>query len=520
MELRDLYPIGQQSFETLRNRGAIYVDKTKFLWDIVMSQSQYYFLGRPRRFGKSLFLDTIKCFFEGKRELFKGLYIDSKPWEWEKWPVFKFDLNTERYDDIAAFDDMLSKHLSEWEKTYNVTAINNSFSQRFSIIVKAAHEVTGKQVVILVDEYDKPLVSNLNCERDDVYEYYRSKLASLYSNFKSSAEHIRFVFLTGVSRFSKLSIFSDLNNINDITFDNDFADICGISEEELHNNFRTGIIEMASTYDISYEEMSKRLKDNYDGYKFAAKGSDMYNPWSVLNALSKREVSDYWTYSGLPTLIAEMLKRIDANLEEVFDSYCSSNDLRGFDLASPNPQSLLYQTGYITIKGYDRELDLYHLGIPNAEVRRGLFQVLLPYYADTKGGATEGSVKKMVMNFKLGRPEEAMKELQSFFAGVAYKLKMENENNFHNSFYLLTELLGLETQAEVMTSEGRIDMVIKTPRNIYLLELKYDDSAENALAQIEEKKYARPYQTDDRKLFKIGVNFSSASRCIEDWIIK
>lgn len=367
MVTKDIYPIGQQSFEVLRSRGALYVDKTQFVWDIVNS-SQYYFLARPRRFGKSLFLDTIRCFFEGRRELFNGLYIDSVDWEWEKYPVLKLDLNLERYNVADDLDNLLNFQFSKWEEIYGITNPETAYSVRFANIIATAHKRTGLPVVILVDEYDKPMVSNI-CD-EEMLDYYRAKLASVYSNFKSSADHIRMVFLTGVSRFSKLSIFSDLNNIQDITFANAYADVCGISEAELHTNFKEGIMEMAESEGVSYEEMSLMLKNNYDGYKFARNGSDMYNPWSVLNALSQKEIQNFWNQTGLPTIIAEALKREHADLEELFDTYCTLSELQGYGLSEMNPKALLYQTGYITIKEYDKELKLYRVGIPNKEVER------------------------------------------------------------------------------------------------------------------------------------------------------
>lgn len=517
MKIKDVYPIGDQSFESIRLGGYKYVDKTMFLEKLILKASKYYFLARPRRFGKSLFLDTIKCFFEGKRELFKGLQIDSLDWDWQKYPVLKFDLNTERYANIDDLDAVLSQQFCKWEELYGVNTAAHSLSSRLANIIEAAHASTGLPVVVLVDEYDKPLVSNL--ANTNMFENYRSKLAAIYSNFKSSAEHIRFVFLTGVSRFSKLSIFSDLNNINDISFDNEFADICGISEEELHNNFKEGIEQMAEYHGESYADISLQLKKNYDGYRFARLGSEMYNPWSLLCAMSKKEISNYWNQTGMPTLIAESLKRVNANLEESFNSYCSLKELQGYDLTDMNPKSLLYQTGYLTIKEYDAELKMFRLAIPNAEVEEGLFSILLPYYAKTQGGTTS-TVNSMINSFKVGRPENALRELQTFFAGVSYKLRIDNENNFQNAFYLLTALLGLNTEAEVTTSQGRIDMVIRTEKYIYVIELKYDGTAIQALDQIKERGYIRRFQTDSRKVYMIGANFSSASRCIEDWVVE
>ena len=512
------YPIGQQDFKTLRKDGAIYVDKTEFIHKIVDSISKYYFLARPRRFGKSLFLSTLKYFFQGERELFKGLYIDSTDWKWEEYPVLHLDLNTDRYAEKGKLNDVLDNLFSQWEKRYGIEKIANNHSQRFKNILQTAHEKTGRQVVVLVDEYDKPLVGNLN--KQEMFEYYRAQLASIYSNFKSSAEHIRLVFLTGVSRFSKLSVFSDLNNINDITFDDAYADICGITENELKEYFQEGIAKLGYVEGITYDGALRLLKRNYDGYRFAAMGSEIYNPWSLLNAMEKSSTEYYWNDTGMPTIIAESLKRIDADLEETFDYLCNSDDLKGLDLLNPDPTALLYQTGYLTIKSYNRRLKKFRLGIPNNEVKYGLYNILLPYYVKGFRKTAKKTVQDIIDNFICGEPDKAMRAMQSFFAGIDYKMRMENENNFHNAFYLLIHILGLDVETEVHTSDGSIDLTIDTDEYFYIIELKYDHSAKEALQQIEEKRYSRPWQTGEREIILIGADFSSKTRCIEEWIIK
>lgn len=517
-ERRESYAIGQQDFRLLREGGAVYVDKTSFIGKIVRSNNQYYFLARPRRFGKSLFLSTLRYFFEGRRELFKGLYIDTVDWDWKSYPVLRLDLNVNRYDESGKLDEILDYQFRTWETEYGITEAPTELSIRFRNIIKSAHEQTGLPVVILVDEYDKPLVGNLN--KDDNFEHYRSRLASLYSNFKSSAEHIRLVFLTGVSRFSKLSVFSDLNNIVDITFSDEYADICGITEKELLENFKEGIERLSNYSDWSRETTLKKLKKNYDGYRFARKGSDIYNPWSLLNCLNESQISNYWNFTGMPTVLAESLKRVDAELSEIFHTRCSLNTLKGMDLQTPDPLALLYQTGYLTIKDYDTETGSFILGIPNNEVKEGLMNTLLPYYVKVKRGFVENVVFKIIETLQLGRPEEFMKSLQVYFAGIPYELKMDDENNFQNAFYILITLIGIKAHAEVSTSSGRIDILIKTPKYIYVIELKYDHSAESALRQIDERRYSLPYESDGRKVYRIGVSFSSKTRRIDDWIIK
>ena len=512
------YPIGEQDFKNVRDGGFVYIDKTSFIETIIKEGGKYYFLARPRRFGKSLFLSTLRYFFEGRRELFDGLHIGFSDWDWKEYPVLRLDLNRERYIEPDKLDDVLDKIFRDWESKYEIDVKDINPAQRFETIIQAAHNKTGRQVVVLVDEYDKPLVSNLSNEEN--FEIYRAKLASLYSNFKSSAEHLRLVFMTGVSRFSKLSIFSDLNNLNDITFDNNYADVCGITESELLENFGTGIEQLAHEEDTTFEGAFYLLKENYDGYRFAPKGSEIYNPWSLLNCLAKKSMGYYWNDTGMPNLLAESLKRIGADLKKTFDTYCREDELKGLDLQNPMPIPLLYQTGYLTIKDYNRKLRQYRLGIPNKEVKSGLFNFLLPYYVSCRRQTPNAAVDGIVTNFILGNPEEALISMQTYFAGIDYQLKIDNENNFHNAFFLLMDLIGLDTETEVHTSDGSIDIKVETPDYIYIIELKYDHDADSALHQIEGKQYARPFRSDERNIFLIGVAFSSATRCIESWRIK
>ena len=518
MEDKERYAIGQQDFRTLREDDAIYIDKTAFVEKIAGSKTKYYFLARPRRFGKSLFLSTLKYFFEGRRELFKGLYVDSTDWGWDVYPVLHLDLNKNKYDEQGKLENVLDNLFRGWENEYGIEVKDKDYSLRFSTIIRAAHEKTGQQVVILVDEYDKPLVGNLN--KPENFEHYRTQLASLYSNFKSSAEHIRLVFITGISRFSKLSVFSDLNNLDDISFDDDYADICGITERELLDNLHTGISELAAKRGEDFTETCGILKCNYDGYRFAPEGSDIYNPWSVLSCLKKGRISTYWIDSGAPTVIAEALYEADVDIEAILNGEWKLRRLAGLDLRNANPTALLYQAGYLTIADYDLKYDEVRLKVPNDEVREGLFNDLLTVYLKGKEGWAEDVVTKLKKAIHNGEPERMMKELDAYFAGIPYDLKMESENNFHNAFYILTTLIGIDAKAEVHTSDGRIDLLIETPSYVYVVELKYDGTPEEALRQIEEKGYARKFAADPRRLFRIGVNFSSETRRIEGWKIE
>ena len=339
------YPVGEQSFEALRKGGFIYIDKTRYIHKI-LDGSQYYFLGRPRRFGKSLFLSTMKCFFEGKRHLFKDLYIDTIDWDWEPYPVLYLDLNPQQYTDDETLDILIERFLKKEEEKWDIAPDVPDHSSRFADLIDTMYKRTGKGVVILVDEYDKPLVNNIHNRQR--FEIYRDKLAALYSNFKSSADYIRLVFLTGVSRFGKLSVFSGLNNIRDISFLPEYDAICGISEEELKDNFQQGINGLAQKFKRSYDEEIRKLKRHYDGYHFSEESPDMYNPFSLLQVMANRKYSNYWIESGKPRLLAEQLKRTDTDLEKLIHIRCDQSALSGLDIDSIAPVALFYQTGYLS----------------------------------------------------------------------------------------------------------------------------------------------------------------------------
>ena len=511
------YPIGEQSFEELRKGDFLYVDKTRFIEELVNS-SKYYFLGRPRRFGKSLFLNTLQCFFEGKRHLFKGLYADTMHWEWEPYPVLKLDLNIEKYQTPDALDAVIENTLSEWERRYGIKPEIENPSVRFRNIIHTASEKTGKGVVILVDEYDKPLVNNLHNKEN--FEYCRNRLAALYSNFKSSADHIRLVFLTGVSRFAHLSVFSDLNNIQDISLDNSFSDICGITEEELTDNFRTGIEGVASENEWTEEETLAEIRKWYDGYKFSSRGKDIYNPYSLLNLMKKRDIRDYWVMSGTPSLLADQLRKFNVDIESLLHARCGENALSGLDLEDPSLIALFYQTGYLTIKGYDRMSRIYTLGLPNEEVKAGFLEYLLPRYLNTGNQDAPFLVSEFVREFREGDVEGFMRRLQSLFSSISYRMRMEQEINVHNGLLMLMLLVGLSVQTEYCTSSGRINLFVATDRFYYIIELKLDGTAREALDQINSKGYSLPFAVGNRQVIKIGVNFSTQTRTLVDWLVE
>ncbi len=509
------YPVGEQSFEQLRKGGFLYVDKTRYL-ELIADGSKYYFLGRPRRFGKSLFLSTLKCFFEGRRELFKGLYIDSADWDWEPHPVLYLDLNIVKYREEGELEALIEDRLRTWEHAYGIEPQVANHSVRFSNVIRAAYEATGKGVVILVDECDKPLVNNLH--NREHFERYRDKLAELYSNFKSSAQYIRLVFLTGVSRFGKLSVFSGLNNISDISLQRRYAAICGITEQELLDNFQEGICMMADVLGKTRNEIISRLKRRYDGYHFSGVSPDVYNPFSLLNTFSAEEFRNYSIVSGTPTLLVEQLKREHVDLEALTTSRKDATELAGLDLDRMDPVALFYQTGYLTIKSYDEDSELYRLGYPNEEVTEGFFKYILPFYTNLQNTSPMAFVVDLVAELRRGDVDAMMKRLQSLFAGLSYDMEIKGEKDVRNALYILFKLVGLRTDVEYRTSDGRIDILVRIDEYVYIMELKYDRTAEEALDQIKRKEYSLPWAADHREVIAIGINYSSGERRINSWL--
>lgn len=512
------YGVGEQSFKVLREGGFLYVDKTQYIEKIV-NGSQYYFLGRPRRFGKSLFLSTLKFFFEGRRELFKGLHADSMDWNWEPHPVLHIALNTWDYSKPGNLNEAFNAHLRKWEKEYEIKPSTDEISSRFREVIERAYELTGKRVVILVDEYDNPLVDTL--DNKELFEDYRAQLSAIYSNFKSSADYIRLVFLTGVSRFGKVSIFSGLNNIKDISFWDAFSGVCGITESELLTNFKEGISDFAEARGKTYDKTVALLKKWYDGYHFSANCPDIYNPFSILNFMDRQRLSNFWiTSGGIPTILMKSLSRCNEDLSSVFTSKCSEERLLGIDFYQSDPLPLLYQTGYLTIKNYNLRSGLITLGLPNNEVKKGFLNFLLPYYASL--GKTEPAILTEVLteDLEAGNAEGFMKRLQSLFAGYSYEMKLENENNFHNVIYMLMLLIGINVQTEHKTSDGRIDLLITTDKYRYVIELKIDSTPEAALRQIEAKGYPLQFNADGRTIIMVGANFSTETRRLTGYLIK
>ena len=511
-------PIGIQSFEKLRSEGYLYIDKTARIYEMV-SGGCYYFLSRPRRFGKSLLLNTLESYFLGKRELFDGLAIAELESEWVEYPVLHLDLNTQVYDTPQALEGILNEHLCRWEALFGNTDSENSLGLRFMGVIRRAFEKTGRQVVILVDEYDKPLLQAIG--KPELQDAYRATLKGFYGALKSMDGCIRFAFLTGVTKFGKVSVFSDLNNLRDISMLPQYYDICGITEKELRDNFSVEVSELASAQELTVDEAYSALRESYDGYHFCEEElPGVYNPFSLLNAFASRRIDYFWFETGTPTYLMELLKLNQYVLPDLEREEPDADTLNCVDIASTNPIPVIYQSGYLTIKGYDRDFGLYHLGFPNREVKQGFLKFLMPYYANTVQGKSGFEISRFVRSLREGDIEGFMERLQSFLSACPYELDPEQERHFQSVMYILTALCGYHVDIESHTNKGRLDMTAKTADYIYIFEFKFNKSAQEALAQINDKGYAERFATDGRTIIKVGVNYSTASRNIDIWEVQ
>ena len=511
------YPIGIQSFEKIRTEDKLYIDKTALVYQLVNSGT-YYFLSRPRRFGKSLLISTLEAYFLGKKELFKGLAMEQLETEWNTYPVLHLDLTRGKYETLESLDEVLNIHLSKWEALYGTNPVEKEPGSRFAGVIERAHEKTGKQVVILVDEYDKPLLKTIG--NPQLQDSYRSTLKAFYSVLKSCDPHIKFAILTGVTKFSKVSIFSDLNNLKDISMQPRYHDICGITEQELRDNLDEEVYKLAVANSLDKRACYDRLRLMYDGYHFRENTNGLYNPFSLLNTLDNNLFDFYWFETGTPSLLVEVMKRCNYPLDRMNDSQATADLLGSIDSIERTPLPLFFQAGYLTIKGYNQRFKKYTLGFPNQEVEEAFTRFLIPYYTPNKSEKTEFDVENFLEELESGKPGAFMKRLNALFADTTYQIQGEKELYFQNATYVFFKVMGFYTQVERATSDGRIDMIVKTPDFIYLFEFKIDKSADEALAQINSKEYALPFSADSRQLYKIGVNFASETGRIDGWKIE
>ena len=524
-------PIGAQSFEVLRSNQCVYVDKTRYVYQLI-SQSRVYFLSRPRRFGKSLLLSTLDAYFSGKQELFKGLYLEQAELEfaarekreaWQQYPVLYLDLNAERYAQPHDLENALNTHLVRWEQRYGKEASEATFSSRFMGVIRRAHEKTGRQVVVLIDEYDKPLLDTL--DKSELNGTYRDILRAFFSVIKSSDRYLRFAFLTGVTRFSKVSVFSGLNNLRDISLLSDFAGICGITEQELEANFAPEIETLGNELGETRDATLAILKKRYDGYLFARKGENVYNPFSLLNVFASRELSDYWYATGTPTFLVEYLKAAHYNIPDLEGNVrLDESDLEANRTDSRNPLPILFQAGYLTIKEYQATFNVYRLGFPNDEVRYGFMKNLLDGFAPTLYGAGVAA-SDFARDMLEGKVDEFMTRMRSILSGIPYstvsseEMVALRERDYQVSVYLIFSLMGQFVQTEVHNSVGRADCVVHTRDVIYVFEFKLwsKGTPQEALAQIKANGYDTPFRASGKRVVLIGVSFDEQKRTIGAW---
>ena len=497
-----IYPIGIQNFESLRRDNYFYIDKTALIYQMVKT-GRYYFLSRPRRFGKSLLVSTLEAYFLGKKELFTGLAMEKQEKDWINYPVLHLDLNARNYEDADSLLEELNKNLEIWERTYSSPYSDRAPEERFYHVIRLAYEQTGQRVVILVDEYDKPMLQAIGNEA--LQREFRNMLKPFYGVLKTLDGCIKFALLTGVTKFGKISVFSDLNNLNDISMYEPFVSICGMTEREIHENLKAELHELAAAQKMTYEQTAAELKECYDGYHFVENTEGIYNPFSVLNTFYKMKFGSYWFETGTPTYLVELLKRSHYDLERMAHVQTDADVLNSI-YGDEDPIPVIFQSGYLTIKGYDKEFGLYRLGFPNREVEEGFIKFLVPFYTRLSKVEAPFEIQKFVTELRAG--------------DTPYELVSDLELHYQNVLFIIYKLLGFYVNAERHTSDGRIDLVLQTDRFIYVMEFKLNGTAEEAMAQINEKGYAQPFEKDGRQLFKIGVNFSNKTRNIEKWIVE
>ncbi len=512
------YPIGIQTFKVIIEGNYLYIDKTGFVHDLAETY-KYVFLSRPRRFGKSLLSSTFHSYFAGEKDLFEGLEAGKLKKEWTKHPVFHFDMSTAKHLSEEQLLSELNLKLLEYERVYGKVEDEKEVNQRFLGLVHRAVEQTGEKAVIIIDEYDAPLLDVMN-DADRLVPM-RQIMRNFYSPIKSLDPYLRFVFITGITKFAQLSIFSELNNLKNISMLPKYSAICGISQTELDSQMMRSVAELAENSGISTDEAFAELKHNYDGYHFCDSSEDIYNPFSLLNALSDKSFGSYWFESGTPTFLIERLEKNPVD-ETTLDRMTEIPE-SAFDVSpeiSDNSLPMLYQTGYLTIKAYDRSSRLYTLGYPNEEVRIGFSECLLARY---KNREMPGNIFVAKFSAALGRGDldEALMRMQSFLGGIPYDLENKSEKHFQTIIYLIFSLLGYYIQAEVKSAIGRADAVCRTKDTVYVFEFKVDGSADEALRQIDDKGYLIPYKCEEGlRLVKVGVNISTATRTIDSWKVE
>jgi hypothetical protein len=509
-------PIGIQDFVSLRQDGYLYVDKTEHIYRLV-NQGRSYFLSRPRRFGKSLLLSTIGAYLEGRRELFAGLALEKLEKDWTVHPVLRLDLNAEHYTSTSALEGILDSHLRRWEGVHG-TSDETSLSRRFLAVIRQAREHSGQRVVVLIDEYDKPLLASLG--QTELHAAFKGILKSFYGVLKSADPYLKFAILTGVTKFGQVSVFSDLNQLIDLTLHPAYATLCGLTEEELLATFQPELQALAESEGLGEQDCLEKIRYWYNGYHFHPAAIGVYNPFSTLNMLAQQEFVPFWFATGTPTFLVELLKSSDYDLRDLEGVELGQDEFVNYRADPDRPLPVIYQSGYLTIKGYDPRLRLYTLGYPNAEVRYSFLSFLLPSYSGTMQETTRSfAVAAFAREVESGQPEAFLKRLRAFFAGIPYELSDRTERHYQVIFYLVFTLLGQFIQAELRSAKGRADAVVSSAGIVYVFEFKLQGSAEEALRQIDHQGYLVPFSADGRRLFKIGVEFDPEERNLGRWLI-
>ena len=512
-----LYPIGIQTFSEIINKSYLYIDKTEYVYRMTHSASKYMFLSRPRRFGKSLLTSTLEAYFQGRKDLFKGLAVERLETEWTEYPVLRFDMSTAKHVDKERLESELNLKLIGYEKVYGRGEGEENVNQRLQGIIRRAYEQTGCQVVVLIDEYDAPLLDVVHEEKD--LPVLRNIIRNFYSPLKACDPYLRFVFLTGITKFSQLSIFSELNNIKNISMLPEYAAICGITEEEMATQMDEDLDILAGRLNVNRKEVVKKLKDHYDGYHFTWPSPDIYNPFSLLNAFADGRLDSYWFGSGTPTYLIEMLNKFG-----VLPSRIGGNEAVAADFDAPTERMqsvtpLLYQSGYVTIKGYDEMFQIYTLDIPNAEVRIGLMRSLIPDYVTRDTQTTNTTVVNLARALVRGDMDGMLRLLQTFLSTVPYCDRTDYEGHYQQMLYVIFSLLGAYVDVEVRTPMGRVDLVMRTATTLYVVELKLNQSAEAAMQQIDLKNYPERFALCGLPMVKAGINFDMDRHTLKDWVV-
>lgn len=512
------YPIGIQTFSEIRERNYLYIDKTQYLVDFIDKGYKYVFLSRPRRFGKSLFASMIHAYYEGRKDLFEGLAMGEYEKDWVKHPVLHFDMSAAKHMDKDMLERYLADMLTDQEAVFGYKSEKQDPNIRLKDLVVTANRLTGRKVALIIDEYDAPLLDVAHEEQN--LAALRRAMQNFYSPIKSLDPYLEFVFLTGITKFAQLSIFSELNNLFNISMYDKYSAICGISSEELHTQMLPDVERLAEHLHLSVDETFERLKRKYDGYHFSKNSEDVYNPFSLIKALASGDIGDYWFDSGTPTYIIKLLQKYNVGLRDLTGQDAGVSD---FDVSPENMTTalpLLYQSGYLTIKHYDPMIDLYTLGYPNEEVRTGMVRSLAANYLTPAEGTNSSFVIKFVKAVIADDMEQALTLMRAYLAGVSYRLSNKTERDVQTIFYLVFSLIGSFIKVEEESAHGRADVVITLPSVVYVMELKFDGSADAALRQIDEKGYLIPYTADGKRLVKVGVNYSSEERTITEWRIE